>query len=96
MGTQGEAPLTDSSSDSNSNSNSNSNSDSNSNLRSSFTVVNLQSNWGTKADAPLACHGRNPFTDNHIETKFEITNKFCNRCRVINQITCFDKKQVKM
>ena len=25
--------------------------------------------------------------------EFDITNKICNRCRVIKQITCFDKKK---
>ena len=102
-GTKGEAPFTDSVSNSNSDSNLQS-SFTNSNLRSSFTDSNsdsrsnsdfnsnLQSNWCTKGEAPLACHGRCQFTDNHIETKFDITNKICNRCRVIKQITCFDKK----
>ena len=28
-----------------------------------------------------------------IVTKFDITNKICNKCRVIEQITCFDKKK---
>ena len=75
-----------------SNSNSNSDSSFNSNLRSSFTDSNLQSNWGTNGEATLVCHGRCPFTDNSIQTKFDITNKICNRCNVIKQITCFDKK----
>ena len=55
---------------------------------------------GYIGEAPLACQGRSPFTDNHlqssftdIQTKFGITNKICNRCRVIKQITCFDKKK---
>ena len=78
-------------SNSNSDSNSNSNSDSNSNLRSSFTDSNLQSNWGTTGEAEF--HGRSPFTNSHIETKFDTTNKICRRCRVIKQITCFDKKK---
>ena len=80
--------FTDSNSDSNSNSNSNSYSDSNSNSNS-----NLQSSWGTKGEASLPCHGRSPFTNSHIETKLDITNKICNRCRVMKQITCFDKKK---
>ena len=65
-------------SDSNSVSNSNSDSNSNSNMRSSC---------GTKDEATLPCHGRSPFTNSHIETKFDITNKICNRCRFIKQIT---------
>ena len=77
----------------NSNSNSDSNSDSNSNLRSSSTDSNLQSNWGTSGEASLECHGRSPFTNSHIETKFDMTNKICRRGRVIKQITCFDKKK---
>ena len=40
---------------------------------------------GTKDEAP--------FTDSHIETKLDRTNKICNRCRVTKQITCFDKKK---
>ena len=98
--TKGEAPFTDSNSGSNSNSNlrssftdSNSYSDSNSNLRSSFTDSNLQSSWGTKGEATLPCHGRSQFTESHMETKNDITNKNCNRCRVIKRITCFDKKK---
>ena len=80
--------FTDSNSDSNSNSNSISNSDSNSNSNS-----NLQSSWGTKGEASLPCHGRIPFTNSHIETKLDVTNKICNRCRVMKPITCFDKKK---
>ena len=41
----------------------------------------------------MACHRRSLFTDNHIETKFDITNKICIRCGVIKQITCFYKKK---
>ena len=78
-------------------SHSSSNPNSNSNLRSSFTDSNsnsnLHSSCGTKGEAPLACHGRSPFTDNYIETKIGITNKICNKCKVIKQITCFEKKK---
>ena len=85
-GIKGEALFTDSNPVSNCNSNSNSNFDSNSNS-------NLQSSWDTKGEATLPCHGRRPFTNSHIETKNDITNKICNRCRVIKQITCFDIKK---
>ena len=32
----------------------------------------------------------------HIEIKFDITIKVCNRCRVLEQITCFEKKEIYM
>ena len=92
-------PNSDSNYNSNSNSDSNSSSDSNSNSNSnsdSNSNSNLQSSRGTKGEATLPCRGRSPFTNSHIETKFDIKNKICNRCRVIKQITCFGKKEVNM
>ena len=32
-------------------------------------------------------------TYSFTKIKFDITNKICNKCRVIKQITCFDKKK---
>ena len=56
-----------------------SNSDSNSNFNS-YSNSDQQSSWGTKGEATLPCHGRSPFTNSHIETKFDITNKISNGC----------------
>ena len=78
---------------------SSSNPNSDSNLRSRFTDSNSSSNSNSIPSTipdPNPKNLRRSFTDSHIETKFDITNKICNRCRVIKQITCFDKKEVNM
>ena len=65
-----------------SNSNSNSSSNPNSNPKSN-SIPDTIPNHNPK-------NLRSSFTYSHIETKFDITNKICNRSGVIKQITCFD------
>ena len=65
----------------NSNSNHNSNSNSNCDYKSSpnsnpYSNSNLRSKLGNMGEVPLV----------DIETEFDITNKICNKCRVIKQI----------
>ena len=65
-------------------SSSNPNSDSNSSSKSNSIPISI----------PSTIPNSNPKNshNSHIE-KFDITNKICNRCRVIKQITSFDKKK---
>ena len=80
--------------DSNSNSNSNSYSNSNSNSNSdsnSYCSSNSNSGSNSNFNSNMQSNCRANGESLHIE--FDITNKICNRCRVIKQITCFDKKR---
>ena len=70
------------SSSSNTNSDSNSNSNSNSSAKSNSIPFSI----------PITNPDPNP-KNSLLETKFEITNKFFNRCRVIKRITSFDQKK---
>ena len=92
--TKGEAPFTDSSSSSifssssNPNSNSKPNSNSNSNSDSNSNSNSNSRSWGTKGEAPLACRGGSPFTDNHLRSSLA-----CNEWSPFTDIeTKFDNK----
>ena len=80
-------------SDSNSNFSSNSNSNSNSNSSSNSYYVPFPIPSTITDPNPKNSHNSH---NSHIEIKFDITNKICNRCGVIKQIKSFDKKEIFM
>ena len=75
-----------SSSNSFSNSNSSSSTSSNSNSNSSSSSIPISSSSSNSKPSPT-------YSFTNTEIKFERTNKICNKCKVIIQITCFDTKK---
>ena len=81
-----------SSSISNSNSNSNYNSISNSNCNSN-SKSNSNSNSNSISNSNSSPKPNSKPNSTYANINFDITSKVCNKCKVIKQITSFDKKK---